>query len=750
MTRHPNEHLLSNLAYTPSGWLATSGEQSVDTEPILLPKVEILMEIDSVPEGGSNAPIAGHIPDSDEWLLSLTDAGALHDLISGILLDLERMAGTLDRKRKGEDAKSRKLSLLQESQKKRMLQQESLDRHKDDGDGILKDIGETTVEYDEREDFTVEELTPSERTQITFNSARCVLPIIRSMVLHPRGRNVSPVLPQFRQGSGKRKKLIVYLLGRSVYGTTTTKEHTSLRKHLEKVTKYFSRMEPSLAPILDPERHSASSVIDRSLGIFLGKDKVHFLKVAKRIDADLISPLVRSDTRLDNLHKASIQRLRKKLSSAIQYKIPEAKLTVYGSCLSDLSLGKNSDVDISLHLPEALELKEAFNSGLIKAQAYEKRMKRNVYLIKGILARSFVDLFAVTRARIPVIKGRDANARSPYSECGSLNFDICFLNDIAVVNSTLIAEYTQIPGVRDLMLSVKAWVKQKNIGAAAESTLSSYTWMVLVIFYLQAIEFVPNLQDRDLMNAHGMVPDPHNNPSHGINGLDTAFLSSEEVLAGSNWERNGRVAGLPTAALLYGFFKYYCDIFPRTTVAVSIRLGKCALQKTSFSRSARLWRLCIEDPFETYFSHFPHDLGVHCDFNGQRRVDSCLRDALQVMERDLNAKSYTGVVMAASLITGASEKKYQSTRKKTNNATDKGGRLAKYAGEPKAKGGGGHGRSKGETQKTKSGASDQNSSPSGDEDSMRRRNGQTQSRDQGTSGRGRRKGKGRGNKGGNR
>ena len=58
---------------------------------------------------------------------------------------------------------------------------------------------------------------------------------------------------------------------------------------------------------------------------------------------------------------------------------------------------------------------------------------------------------------------------------------MCFLNDIAVVNSTLIQEYSMIDTrVKFVMLLVKWWAKEKDLCSTIDGTLSSYTWMNLV------------------------------------------------------------------------------------------------------------------------------------------------------------------------------------------------------------------------------------------------------------------------------
>ena len=82
-----------------------------------------------------------------------------------------------------------------------------------------------------------------------------------------------------------------------------------------------------------------------------------------------------------------------------------------------------------------------------------------------------------------------------------------------MVNSSLIREYSLFDNVRVLMLSVKSFAKLNRIASAADGTASSYTWMVLVIFYLQCIGYVPNLQCPNLLEDHDFEVDP-TNPWH--------------------------------------------------------------------------------------------------------------------------------------------------------------------------------------------------------------------------------------------
>jgi len=200
-------------------------------------------------------------------------------------------------------------------------------------------------------------------------------------------------------------------------------------------------------------------------------------------------------------------------------------------------------------------------------------------------------------------------------------------NEIAVANSTLLREYSRFNDdkVKELMLAVKSWATAQKIVAAQNGFLSSYAWMNLVIFYLQCIGFVPNLQSAAFMEDHGVIADPDTNIWHGVNDLNTAFVSYDEVQTQQKWEQPSMAKDMPVAALLHGFFSFYAS-FPVGIYATSIRYGTFGLLKSVFHKS-RLGRLCIEDPFETHDSHCPHDLGTVLSENGQVRFQLALQQA---------------------------------------------------------------------------------------------------------------------------
>jgi hypothetical protein len=205
------------------------------------------------------------------------------------------------------------------------------------------------------------------------------------------------------------------------------------------------------------------------------------------------------------------------------------------------------------------------------------------------------------------------------------SFDICFLNDIAVANSGLVHQYSLVdPRVRELMMTVKQWAKEFQINSAKDNFISSYAWMNLVIFYLQCIGFLPNLQSPSLMEAVGLIPDPQKNYWHSVNSLDTCTLTWDALKHQQAWNMPQEFEEVSIPALLYGFYEFYGFRFP-WTFAVSIKQGSIRLPKLSTRKVCCFFS--IEDPFETYDSHCPHDLGTPTNESGSDFLITYLRDA---------------------------------------------------------------------------------------------------------------------------
>ena len=198
------------------------------------------------------------------------------------------------------------------------------------------------------------------------------------------------------------------------------------------------------------------------------------------------------------------------------------------------------------------------------------------------------------------------------------------MNDIAVANSGLLREYSLVdPRVRNLMMAVKQWAKEFKLNSAKDNFISSYAWINLVVFYLQWLGFIPNLQNRDLMDVVGVIPNPKGNYWHFVNKLDTCTLKWDQVKKARAWKVPAKLQDLPVSALLYGFFEFYSRRFPSGLFAISIKQGNISVPKLSFRKRSLFF--CIEDPFETFDSHCPHDLGTPAGESAVRDIMTFLR-----------------------------------------------------------------------------------------------------------------------------
>jgi hypothetical protein len=612
----------------------------------------------------------------------------------------------------------RRLRQEQEAQKEKsnssVLTEDNDDADDDDNDNVDDDDSD-----DENEDIdnpeggenntatNNNELNSDIRLANTFNTLRVLITILRPILDHPHQKVDDAPLKMKKYGSKNKKKKEeeYYIISTHVYARVTKGVWNDTRLGFFRM---LNEVEPGLNRLVMMKKDSNDdggikdeyefNVKQWIANLFNHDQFISKEYVARQcIGEDLLG-----NNNSDVIHKfhnvlldrfqndgdekkqrklqESIHNLQVKLSKAISRSFPDVRLTVYGSCLSGLALEGSHDVDVSVYIPQLDHLKQDFDAGVISAAEYEQKMKRIVFRIKGTLQRSesFVDVFAIAHARVPVVKGKDVRAKNPYEEDGSLSFDLCFLNDIAVCNSSLLREYSLFDNrVRILMLCIKSFAKLNNIASAANGTLSSYSWLNLVVFYLQCIGFLPTLQCPKLMEDHNFQPDPNGNRWHSINGLETFYLTEDIVSQGKMWEQSPQCSDVNLPVLLYGFFNFYCNVFPQQTVAASIRLGEMSLQKTSFKDSSKLWRLCVEDPFETYYSHCPHDLGCHLKERGQEQMFDQIDRMTNDLEYLLKQEKVTDDLVNTFVVlfcsdTGSAEPKQQPTPTKNGKSTFKG------------------------------------------------------------------------------
>ncbi|SPO00066.1 related to polynucleotide adenylyltransferase [Cephalotrichum gorgonifer] len=202
-----------------------------------------------------------------------------------------------------------------------------------------------------------------------------------------------------------------------------------------------------------------------------------------------------------------------------------------------------------------------------------------VCIIADLLAkRGMEKVVCIAAAKVPIVKIWDP-------ELG-LACDMNVNNTVALENTRMVRTYVEIDDrVRQLAMIVKYWTRRRIVNdAGLGGTLSSYTWICLVIVFLQLREvpILPALHQR-----------PHQRRP-GKDGAQSAFADDLGQLRGFGKKNKSSVA-----ALLFDFFRFYAYEFDYEKHALSVRLGRLLTKKEKNWHHALNNRLCLEEPFNT-------------------------------------------------------------------------------------------------------------------------------------------------------
>ncbi|KAH7037198.1 uncharacterized protein B0I36DRAFT_236612 [Microdochium trichocladiopsis] len=239
----------------------------------------------------------------------------------------------------------------------------------------------------------------------------------------------------------------------------------------------------------------------------------------------------------------------------------------------------------------------------------------SVCKIADLLAKNGMEkVVCVNSAKVPIVKIWDPELQ--------LACDMNVNNTLALENTRMIRTYVEIDDrIRPLAMIVKHWTRRRIINDAAfGGTLSSYTWICMIIAFLQLRQppVVPALHQRQ----HQMLPKK--------DGEMAAFADDLDQLRGFG-EKNKSTLG----ELLFQFFRFYAHEFDYANNVLSIRLGK------TISKREKNWhlgmlnnRLCVEEPFnnernlgntadDTAFRGLHLELRRAFDLIAQGKLDEC-------------------------------------------------------------------------------------------------------------------------------
>lgn len=230
---------------------------------------------------------------------------------------------------------------------------------------------------------------------------------------------------------------------------------------------------------------------------------------------------------------------------------------------------------------------------------YEKETceRRKLMAFKDALsAAGASNIQVILYARVPIVK----------FTIGDYDCDICIDNALALENTKLLRMYASVDiRARHLGFFVKHWAKCRGVNDASSGTLSSYSYIMLVIHFLQRTTppILPFLQQDDMIAEH---------ERRFVQGEDVSFCSRLEcILSSSMNEKNCT----PVSDLLADFFHYYAFEFDYLEYVVSIRTCEAMVKRDRWGESSLSWRFSIEDPFEK-----ARDLGCVLSHHGQRHI----------------------------------------------------------------------------------------------------------------------------------
>ncbi|KAG3187890.1 hypothetical protein PC128_g12433 [Phytophthora cactorum] len=303
--------------------------------------------------------------------------------------------------------------------------------------------------------------------------------------------------------------------------------------------------------------------------------------------------------------RASRQSIYDQLHAEVISKLSfTCELDVFGSSANEFG-NEHSDMDMCLVLPE------------LTTPTVEDKQRMLMEVVARLEARP--DLFTsvdTTRltARIPIVMF--------VSRASGIECDLCVENRLAQRNTSLLRAYASAdPRVRMLAYVIKRFVKQRRMNCAAEGTLSSYGYLLLLIHFLQRQDPAvlpvlqalppnwPDLPSEKLPSVLCRGPSDELDPSasaDGHSGIETyfydpfAFQEPTEKLASLReyCSRNTQTVG----ELLLGFLRYYGLQFDATRDVVSVRRPDAGTVTKDEKRHTCQWRfttrLSIEDPFE--------------------------------------------------------------------------------------------------------------------------------------------------------
>lgn len=322
----------------------------------------------------------------------------------------------------------------------------------------------------------------------------------------------------------------------------------------------------------------------------------------QRLEKDIQVRL--SECALSEEDTACIERCIKELEATVQELGSGWCMKVFGS-LASAFCTSGSDVDATcLQVnPSPDEETEAHNKAALLIERLGPLLLQHgkVQIIEEIPS-----------AKVPILRLRFENR---------LDIDLSCQNTEALRNTRLLRAYASLdPRVRQLGVAVKLWAKAARVCGAAKGHLSSYTFTLMMIYFMQVY---PDVQ------LPRLDPVEFNEESE----CDVKDLQSV-VEAGNNWRA---YCHLSVADLMTRFLYFYTEWFDWGNEVVSPRLGErqsCRHKCYQTLRGRWVSRIHVEDPYKL-------ERNLHCVLGEPEEVQ--LREAFGEGWHSFNLRNDTPV-----------------------------------------------------------------------------------------------------------
>ncbi|KAK9447244.1 uncharacterized protein V1518DRAFT_407218 [Limtongia smithiae] len=221
-------------------------------------------------------------------------------------------------------------------------------------------------------------------------------------------------------------------------------------------------------------------------------------------------------------------------------------------------------------------------------------------------------VICVPAAKVPIVKVWDPEFK--------IACDMNINNTMALENTRMIKTYVQIDSrVRPLAMIVKHWAKQRQLNdAAGGGTLSSYSWICLIINFLQR-------------RSPPILPALHKlgretRAEKFVNGVDISFCDDMSLCEGFGKDNKESLG-----ALLFYFFKTYAYEFDYDHDVVSVRQGRVISKYEKGWDTLQNNRFCIEEPMTS-----SRNLGNTVDDISAKGIQLEFRRAYEILLNEVN------------------------------------------------------------------------------------------------------------------